>query len=300
MCGETVADILNMVALVSLVLLVLSHAGIKKSEAGIISLAILGFLIIMNVNWYQTLFWESGASNYLYMTSWILLFLFPYMKSLETEDTFNPKLIVLWIIPLGLISGWSNENVGPTVFLETLAVIIMTKKKTGKIVIWQILGSVFCLIGCALCILAPGNFVRVIDAASTDASKSLLWRAFIRCYETTNGLLYYLAIPLVILALLAFVYIGVLKKKLPTTQIMFICMSIVSWGAMILSPHYPDRASFGSMTFMLIPIVYMLAGIIKESKIKPIYSMLLCTLIWLIGIFRPIAYICQQSGWIKK
>ncbi|MBO7386866.1 MAG: hypothetical protein J6U15_03590, partial [Lachnospiraceae bacterium] len=136
-------------------------------------------------------------------------------------------------------------------------------------------------------------------AASTDTSKSLLWRAFIRCYETTNGLLYYLAIPLLVLGILTFVYVGILGKKIELTQILFTCMSIVSWGAMILSPHYPDRASFGSMIFMLIPVIYLLSRILEESKIKEVYSTLLCILIWLIGIFRPIVYICQQLGWLK-
>lgn len=306
MWGETAANIANMLALTALICLILKHANVVKTTLPQLSLAIAGFLIILNINWYQTLFWESGACNYLFMTTWILLFLYPYMKSLDiadddkqTGDTKAPRLIALWILPLGLIAGWSNENMGPTAFLATLAIIIITKKKTNKLIPWQIEGAITSLIGSALCILAPGNSVRVVEAASTDTSKSLLWRAFIRCYETTNGLLYYLAIPLLVLGILTFVYVGILGKKIELTQILFTCMAIVSWGAMILSPHYPDRASFGSMIFMLIPVIYLLSRILEESKIKEVYSTLLCILIWLIGIFRPIVYICQQLGWIK-
>ena len=300
MWGETAANIANMIALAALICLILKHASVAKTNISKLSLATAGFLIILNINWYQTLFWESGACNYLYMTTWILLFLYPYMKALKSPE-FRPKLIEAWIIPLGLIAGWSNENMGPTAFLATLAVIIITKKKTNKIIPWQIEGAASALIGSALCILAPGNSVRVIEAASTDTSKSLLWRAFIRCYETTNGLLYYLAIPLLTLGILAYIYVAVLGKKLELTQMLFICMAIVSWGAMILSPHYPDRASFGSMVFLLIPIINILGEIMntnsqdQNSKAQG----LLCLLIWLIGIFRPIVYICQQLGWIK-
>ncbi|SDA79040.1 hypothetical protein SAMN02910368_02762 [Lachnospiraceae bacterium G11] len=306
MWGETAANIANMLALTALIFLILKHANVVKTTLPQLSLAIAGFLIIFNINWYQTLFWESGACNYLYMTTWILLFMYPYMKSLQNingslENSHNnkPKLIEAWILPLGLIAGWSNENMGPTAFLATLAIIIITKKKTNKLIPWQIEGAITSLIGSALCILAPGNSVRVVEAASTDTSKSLLWRAFIRCYETTNGLLYYLAIPLMTLGILAFIYVAVLGKKIELIQILFICMAIVSWGAMILSPHYPDRASFGSMIFMLTPVIYLLSRILEESKIKEVYSTLLCILIWLIGIFRPIVYICQQLGWIK-
>ena len=301
MWGETAANIANMLALTALICLILKHANVAKTALPQLSLAIAGFLIIFNINWYQTLFWESGACNYLFMTTWILLFLYPYMKSLDiadddkqTGDTKAPRLIALWILPLGLIAGWSNENMGPTAFLATLAIIIITKKKTNKLIPWQIEGAITCAIGSALCILAPGNSVRVIEAASTDTSKSLLWRAFIRCYETTNGLLYYLAISLLVLGILTTVYITILNRKLSTQQIIFIAMAIVSWGAMILSPHYPDRASFGSMVFLLIPIINILAEITKEKR-----ATLLCLLIWLIGIFRPIVYICQQLGWVR-
>lgn len=304
MWGETAANIANMLALTALICLILKHANVVKTTLPQLSLAIAGFLIILNINWYQTLFWESGACNYLYMTTWILLFLYPYMKSLDiadakqtsdaNTDTKAPRLIALWILPLGLIAGWSNENMGPTAFLATLAIIIITKKKTNKLIPWQIEGAIASLIGSALCILAPGNSVRVVEAASTDTSKSLLWRAFIRCYETTNGLLYYLAIPLLVLGILTMVYITILNRKLPIQQLLFIAMAIVSWGAMILSPHYPDRASFGSMVFLLIPIINILAEITKEKR-----ATLLCLLIWLIGIFRPIVYICQQLGWIR-
>lgn len=307
MWGETAANIANMLALTALICLILKHANVAKTALPQLSLAIAGFLIIFNINWYQTLFWESGACNYLFMTTWILLFLYPYMKSLDiaaddkqTGDTKAPRLIALWILPLGLIAGWSNENMGPTAFLATLAIIIITKKKTNKLIPWQIEGAIASLIGSALCILAPGNSVRVVEAASTDTSKSFLWRAFIRCYETTNGLLYYLAIPLLVLGILTFVYVGILGKKIELTQILFTCMAIVSWGAMILSPHYPDRASFGSMIFLLIPIINILGEITQNKQGEQnTYNTLLCLLIWLIGIFRPIVYICQQLGWIK-
>ncbi len=86
MWGETAANIANMLALTALICLILKHANVVKTTLPQLSLAIAGFLIIFNINWYQTLFWESGACNYLYMTTWILLFMYPYMKSLDIAD----------------------------------------------------------------------------------------------------------------------------------------------------------------------------------------------------------------------
>lgn len=300
MCGETAANILNMLALIVLVFLINKHAANQPINVFLI-LATIGALVIFNANWYQTLFWESGASNYLYMTMWMLLFLYPYMMTLNDANNAarNRILKAVLLIPLGLISGWSNENMGTTVFLITLVTVIITYKEQKKIYVWQLTGSISALIGSALCILAPGNFVRVNDAANADADKGLLWRVFLRCYSTANGLLFYLIVPLVVFAILCFVYVEVMERQLRKQDVIFVAAGVVSWGAMILSPHYPDRAAFGSMVFFLIPIIKMLGDILKEGK-KQTFSNVVCVIIWLGGIYLPIVYICQQIGWINK
>lgn len=306
MSGEMMADILNVIALAAIITLILKHADAGFVNKPHIALLTLGLLIVLNANWYQTLFWQSGASNYLYMTTWILLFLYPYMRSINSDynEANKPKykeiIRAIYLIPLGLISGWSNENMGPTVLLITLAVIIISHKEYKKVPIWQITGSISTLIGSAFCILAPGNFTRVNEAANQDAGKGILWRTFLRCYSTTNGLLYYLIVPFIILTLLSFIYIEVLNKKFTKQDIIFIVAGIISWGAMILSPHYPDRAAFGSMIFFLIPIVSIINKMIQEREQKGMLPQALSFIVWLGGVFPPMVYICQQLGWINK
>lgn len=42
-------------------------------------------------------------------------------------------------------------------------------------------------------------------------------------------------------------------------------MIILSFGAMILSPHYPDRATFGTMVFCIILLVTVLGKLAGEN-----------------------------------
>lgn len=292
--GETVADILNVLVLAALVYAILKFADVQKEHMPLTALFVLGFLIVGNANWYQTLLWQSGVANYLYMTTLMLLFLWFVMGPVRTEEYKAPAGMALWIIPLGLICGWSNENMGPTVFLGSLAALWINYKKTGKLAIWQLTASLSSLAGCVLCITAPGNFVRLNDAANTGGEKGLLWRAFLRGYATADGLLYFLIIPIVVLALLWFVHFGLMHKKLRQTDILFLLMALASWGAMVLSPHYPDRAAFGTFIFILIPIVSMLRDMINEAFLVPAIA------VWLGGVYRLSVYICQQIGWIQK
>ena len=68
--------------------------------------------------------------------------------------------ITVWILPLGLIAGWSNENMGPTVWILSLVVMLLRRREQKKIPVWMYLGNISCLAGSILMIVAPGNFVR--------------------------------------------------------------------------------------------------------------------------------------------
>ena len=294
--GPVAADILNVVVTAVLVLLLCKLAGAGKLSWGLMC---LGFLVILNANWSQTLLWQSGAANYLYMTAWILAFLLCYFRTLEDPDAKTLPGISFWIAPLGLICGWSNENMGPAVWLGTLGVCLYLWKRKGKWIPWMLLGNLFCLIGSCLVILAPGNFVRKVEAAEQVAGKGLLWRLFLRGFSEANGLFYYLLPGAVLLVILLFVYGYVLGRKLRKTDVAFLVMAVLSWGAMVLSPHYPDRASFGTMVFLLVPILHMLAELGRERRMSEIPEFLMALFIWLGGMFPLCTYICQTYGWIQ-
>lgn len=294
--GPVAADVLNVAVTVLLIVLICKLADAKKLTFGLMS---LGFLIILNANWSQTLLWQSGVANYLYMTTWILLFLLCYLRTLENPEAKDFPGICVWIAPLGLISGWSNENMGPAVWLGTLGIILFLRKKEKKWHPWMFVGNLFCLLGSCLVILAPGNFIRNMEAADQVAGKGLLWRAFLRGFSVANGLFYYLLHGVVLLLLLLFIYCCVLGKKLRRTDVAFLFMAVLSWGAMVLSPHYPDRASFGTLVFLLIPMIHLMAGIWKERKGSEVLGFIVVLFIWLGGMFPLCTYICQMLGWIQ-
>lgn len=290
--GWNVADWINMVFSVLLALMIYKVSGADKP---VYIAFIWGMLFGLNANWIQTLCWHPGAANYLYMTTFILAFLWCYVRALEGETKALPG-IAIWILPLGLIAGWSNENMGPTVWLLSLGIMVYLWFKERRFYVWMLLGNITCLVGSLLVILAPGNFVRT---EQTISDKGLLWRTFLRCFSEGKALLDYLSPALLVTAFALCVAVGIMGIKLSKANIVYLLGALLSWGAMVLSPHYPDRATFGTMVFLICVIVSLAKACIKQKPNCKSWLMLVGGVIWLRGMFLIMEYTCTMWGWIK-
>ncbi len=291
MSGSFWADIVNVLFHILLGTIICKVAGAVRPMYYVIT---WGMLYGLNANWSQSLCWHSGAANYLYMTTFILFFLWCYVRTLEGQDKALPGAC-LWMWPLGLAAGWSNENMGPTVWLLSLGILLYKWIKERKWNWWMLWGNLTCLAGSCLVILAPGNFVR---SEQTISDKGLLWRIFLRCYAQTKAFAEFLSPTLLILACMLCLYIGVCGRRLTKKHVVYLLGALLSWGAMILSPHYPDRAAFGTMVFLICVILSMAKEVLSERpKLTP-WMLTLGAVIWLRGIFVMLEYTCRMWGWI--
>lgn len=298
MAGENIADILNVVALVLLAGMICLLSGIRRTDRKWWAmLAAVSMIIGLNANWKMSMFWQAGAANYLYITIFILGFLYCYLRELPEGTCRHLPGITLWMLPLGLIAGWSNENMGPAVWVISLLVILLTIKEKKTVKPWMLLGNLSCLAGSILMITAPGNFVRSAEAASNEYG--WLWNCFLRCYaESTAALEYLFPVLLVFLAVL-FLYKGVLGKAIGRKNGLLLVCALLSWGAMLLSPHYPDRATFGTMVLFICVILSMAKEILREKSRLDLWFFGGTVLIWLRGMYFLGEFLAISWGWIK-
>lgn len=325
--GEVFADIMNvlMTVITGLIITLMSEdfAGTAKEIAGakkgfgrkLISITvIMGMLHAFNPDWHLNMYWQSGSANYLHITVVILLFAWAYLHEVReaglktgagpemsdhTAGTGKGALIreiifAVIMLPVGLFTGWSNENMGPTAFLLAIASMFIIKKKGGKIRFWMIEGAILSAAGSALCILAPGNSVR----SAYIEKKSLKADLFLRLYGISKGALEYLFIAfLVTIALLA-VLIFILREKAGAEVYILLGAAVISWGAMIMSPHYPDRAAYGTMVLLIAAIMILAEKIIKAKKefVYPLYAM--GSFVWMRGMFLVLQFFAARHYWI--
>lgn len=303
LAGEQAADILNVAVTLILTGAVCAVADQRNLPT---FFGAMGMTLGLNANWKMSMFWQAGAANYLYITVFILLFVFCCLRELPDERAVSEggaalesrKLpgITFWIVPLGVLAGWSNENMGPAVWILSLLVILDTIKRRKKVAPWMVLGNLSCLFGSIMVIVAPGNFVR--SAQAGDHRYGLLWRSYLRMYAESKALLEYL-FPVLLALGLVLIAGRCVRVSLGRKNKALLFTAMLSWGAMVLSPHYPDRAAFGTMMLLICVILSMAGKIVKQRQDLGLPLFGAAVLVWLRGMYFCGEFLGISWGWIR-
>lgn len=248
MCGERGADVINSVLTLVLVMEMshLSGAGFlkKRSSRKLFHYSLMfGLLIACCPNLRMSMLWQAGCANYVYSSVWILAFYIVYIRAMD-QGTKDLPLSEVFMVPLGFITGWSTENMGPSACAVAALITFMMYKKgnaKGRRLVWMLEGVITSLAGSAICILAPGNSVR-----SMDSVDDLALTFPERLLQMLKGIGDYLFPALVILVFSIILYKMTVKDRIPAFVFYLLLGALLSYGAMIMSPHYPDRAAFGT------------------------------------------------------
>lgn len=324
LAGEKAADVLNILVTFLLAFLICRTAGVNENPDSVNKdtmrnklrvlpwlLAAMGMLLGLNANWKMSMFWQAGAANYLYITVFIIGFWGCYLKELSDEGCILPwkasaaldgidkkgTFIKLFgMIPLGILAGWSNENMGPATWIVSLLVILLHRKEKKKVKGWMLTGNISCLFGSIMVVAAPGNFVR--DKQVISETYGTLWKAFLQSYGICNAALNYLFPTLLLTGALLIICKGILKISVGRRNQLLLLGALLSWGAMILSPHYPDRASFGTMAILLCVILNLAKRIFDKRQELGAGLWGMSLLIWLRGMFFLGEFLAICWGWI--
>lgn len=329
MTGELCADILNVLMTMLLAYMICVVSGQKNLRHYLLYSSLM---ICFNANAKMSMFWQSGLVNYVYSSVWILAFLWPYLKvadgsaeataenaaettaesvaanSAECSENSSVECAVgrknkMWdllaaacMLPLGLMSGWSNENMGPAGFCIAVLVIIYRRMICKKgCPLWMYAGAAASLAGSVLVILAPGNFVRSAAVDVTTSGNSLVRKLFDRFFDMFEAGAGFLFPVVILLAVLLIYYMTVISGKLKNSQILLLIGMVLSYGAMVLSPHYPDRATFGTMVWGIVVIGGLIERIEKKSSVFRKWVCVMQVTVWLYSI-RILLEIIMNTG----
>ncbi|MCR4814749.1 MAG: DUF6056 family protein [Lachnospiraceae bacterium] len=295
--GGTLCNILNTLAFASLALFL--GLNDKKKNVWTVLLA-SALLVVSNPQLIDTFFWQSGTANYLYMTLMSFPFVWMYLSTLKKkeEKTFPPAVGILTafgVFAWGLLCGWTNENFGPTIFLITVAVVVIRIRRKKKIHAWMISGCISTALGSAFMILAPGNFVRNGEIHTLGSWKLDLCK---RVVDYVRAAFEYL-LPIVLVTLFVYVMYRAVLKKLPDLPTGILLLAgIVAFLALALSPHVPERAAFGVMAFLVWGVIRMLSEIFEEVK-KERFRYLIAFVLAAIAIHKLFFLYAFYIGWYR-
>lgn len=252
--------ILNSLVYVLFTLLIYKISN-KRNAYSPILYAVLFFMIWLSIPYFpQTVLWTTGNANYLWGTTIVLLFLYPFYSYYIDGKAKDSNFIRCFSFIAGIVAGWTNENIAVT-FIFLLIVLLLYLKLTNKqIPRWMIFGFVGSVIGCSIMLLAPGNFVR---SAGTNQFLSLDDKSLaeVLLFKLRNVYLIYKNLDQIKLLIILYICLFAgqfllqkqnIDKKKRYGSLLFFIAAHISALVMLGSPIFPPRAAFCTVTFLII------------------------------------------------
>jgi hypothetical protein len=283
--GKPLFNIANALMFCLLIYLMFFHAFARKPKNQditiLVSLLLLTWFMQPNIG--ETVFWLTGAANYLWTTVIILLFLLPYRLLLENRIILKENFdnISKFCI-LGILAGWTNEN---TAFISILAIgliliIKYSENKLRQLPKWFYSGLAGQIIGYMFLILAPGNIRRAEYLINNNYDTSFYYK-FYPLYKIVFADRFFLW------ALIIFFILESCRKlrfKGSILSLSYILLGFLNIFIMLLAPIFPLRATFAGIIFIITGVTALFFNSL-ESKREWRFSVTFWTMFLLISLY---------------
>jgi hypothetical protein len=261
--GKTYSDILNSLMFVIYTLSIYRIANLGAKKKYNLRLFILTVLLVwfLQTSFRDTVIWLTGSLNYMWMTVFALLFIYPYCRLYLKETVTGSPLYAALMFLCGVIVGWSHENAFIAALLFVFITLFLLYRKKQEIPLWAKIGLAGLLLGAAFLLFAPGNQLRLAESiASHNRSEFVFYRLCYGIYMVAYYF-FYLGIP-AITAAAGFYIVYKYCGKAGTGQYRVLACVFFASGAavlfsMIASPVFYDRNMFGFVTFVIVGILLL-------------------------------------------
>ncbi|SFJ82406.1 DUF3329 domain-containing protein [Succinivibrio dextrinosolvens] len=232
----------------------------------------------------EVVFMLVTSCNYLFTSTFIMLYLLPYRFALNEERTEHGILFALMMFVLGIIAGWCNENTGFAICAVT-GLLCLYKLHKRELTLWQATGLIGMGIGFLVLALSPGNAARYDSMAQNN------FDYFPHLLNTIQ--IFFVSIIENLPVILCYVYFLVLfkrnnlKEKCQTelyASYYSFALGFVSLAIMIFSPNFPGRSAAPFTMFVLASDIALYAAL-KKHNINPLKSAYKMTIYALFFVF---------------
>ena len=231
----------------------------RKYDFRLLCLVLL-FLWFLDPAISNTVFWETGACNYLF-TGTIAIGFCTYFRRHLSLDSNNTISLMIKMFFLGLLAGWCNENTSGGVILFCLILLVdkwlANNRNCGFIRPWMITGLVGNLLGFGIMILSPGNFGRAEVAEEEHTGLLAIMARFLKIIINIKDNYFILVASFVVLLLFIYYMSADKKKFLETTKYMRILafVALMTAFSLIAVPSSQLRTYYGAGLFMMMAVL---------------------------------------------
>ena len=257
-------NVLNTGCYILLCILIVDLISVNKEYRGLCYLLTAVFCWLFNPGFGQTFLWLTGACNYLWLpllevlTVWII----------QKKKIPNSIPVRFLVAVLFFTAGWGNENLSFTVLLLNAYLIAKEWNQENKSRSILLTWLLCMLIGYVLLIAAPGNFNRM---GNNNSFVSTLFQEFSMRFNNCTMIFMNNYIYVVLLFAVALLLCLISKNKMDKTEfnkhlsrsiLYFVCAIFCNY-VMIASPYYPERASIGTMIFLVMALMTLCSILTK-------------------------------------
>ena len=252
-------DIINSIGYVALVITIyyIANKGNKSNIPLFIGINLLIWFLMPAL--IENLFWITGSANYMWGTLLILLFISFYCSTFITGQSKDGWIKVIGLFLLGIIAGWTNENMAVAMIFFVICLLLLMKKEKQKLPKWMILGLVGAIVGCTIMLLAPGNQIRnqseMVNMAA-EGSEPIYMFYFYRFTSILKVSSWHAFIPTIIYMVFLLLYLK-FKKKENSKKVLYLSLLFAVTGGvatliMVAAPIFPERVWFAILIFLFI------------------------------------------------
>lgn len=279
------------------------NIGLKSRKYNYVILFIIFlYVLAFTITFVQSILWTTGAANYLFGMTIVLLFIYPYFLYFTSTNNKNKasniKNVLLFLF--GFITGWTNENTIVAVLFAILFLMFFIKKiDRKKVPSWMFIGFLGLVFGFVLLLIAPGNYIRIHQELDNQENFNQYEFWIKRLQMVLNYFLFekkiiFLILSYIILFIVAFFRSTekVRSKRMISSLLLFV-MAVISSMVMIAVSQFPERATFPMTTFFIIAHVILLIEIMNSFKISN-------SLILLLALFCSIIFCVKYNFMYSK
>lgn len=225
----------------------------------------------------NTVFWMSGACNYLFTTTLIMGFMTIYRFGVR-EKRENSIPLMIGMLLYGILCGWCNENTSGGLILFILIILFVNYRANGKsfgfVKPWMVTGLVGSVLGFVMLLLSPGNYGRMDTLEENHTGLVGMAARFLKI--TLNIKNNYLL--LVLVAITGMILIGYLSKEdvwdKISSVILYTVLFFATCYALIMVPSSELRSYYGASIFLMVAAGQVIITLVSFFEDKELLSRL--------------------------
>ena len=226
----------------------------------------------------NTVFWESGACNYLFTTTIIMSFLTLFRKKVSGGIP-----AVIGMLLLGILAGWCNENTSGGIILFELILIcyyyLQNKKSFSFLTAPMISGLVGTLGGFVMLLLSPGNYGRLDVLEEEHTGIVALAARFLKITLNIKNNYLILLTALILCLVIIYYFTGDFSKFWEKSKsiILFGVLFFATCYALIMVPSSELRSYYGASIFLMTGVcqgIVTVIGLITKENSDSVVSKL--------------------------